>query len=86
MTYQEEYKLLADKLGEKGIDVADVKAKLKAQHIETPSWGYGNSGTRFKVFPWQGAARTVHEKLDDAAYIPRSDRRCAIGCAAHPVG
>ena len=37
--------------------------------IETPSWGYGNSGTRFKVFPWPGAARTLREKLDDAAQV-----------------
>ena len=46
-----------------------LKAKLKQQRIETPSWGYGNSGTRFKVFPAPGAARTVFEKIDDAAYI-----------------
>lgn len=37
--------------------------------IETPSWGYGNSGTRFKVFPWPGAARTLREKLEDAAQV-----------------
>lgn len=37
--------------------------------IETPSWGYGNSGTRFKVFPWPGAARNLWEKLDDAAQV-----------------
>src|SRR5256885_12221824 len=48
---------------------SDVKAKLKAQHIETPSWGYGNGGTRFKVFAWEGAARNIYEKIDDAAYI-----------------
>src|SRR5438270_5719355 len=37
--------------------------------IETPSWGYGDSGTRFKVFPWPGAARTLREKLADAAQV-----------------
>jgi L-rhamnose isomerase/sugar isomerase len=62
---------LADRLAERGIDVEAVKARLKTQHIETPSWGYGNSGTRFKVFAWPGAARNVHEKLADAAYIHR---------------
>lgn len=46
-----------------------VKGALKAQRIETPSWGYGDSGTRFRVFPAPGAARNVFEKLDDAAYI-----------------
>ena len=65
------YASLAATLTRSGIDVAAVKEKLKAQAIETPSWGYGNSGTRFKVFPWPGAARNVHEKLDDAAYVHR---------------
>ncbi len=43
----------------------------KIQHftIETPSWGYGDSGTRFKVFHWPGAARTLREKLADAAQV-----------------
>ena len=62
---------LAAALARNGIDVAAVKEKLKAQAIETPSWGYGNSGTRFKVFPWPGAARNIYEKLDDAAYLHR---------------
>jgi L-rhamnose isomerase/sugar isomerase len=64
-----EYNLLAERLTKQGINVEDVKAKLKRQHIETPSWGYGNSGTRFKVFNWHGAARNIHEKLADAGYI-----------------
>jgi L-rhamnose isomerase/sugar isomerase len=63
------YEHLAESLARKGIDVEAVKERLKAQHIETPSWGYGNSGTRFKTFAWPGAASTVHEKLADAAYI-----------------
>jgi L-rhamnose isomerase/sugar isomerase len=65
----ESYKILAEQLGEQGIDLEAVKARLKKQHIETPSWGYGNSGTRFKTFPWPGAARNVHEKIADAAYV-----------------
>jgi L-rhamnose isomerase/sugar isomerase len=67
--YLKAYPALADQLAERGIDVEAVKAKLHNQAIETPSWGYGNSGTRFKVFPWPGAARNVYEKLADAAYI-----------------
>ncbi|MFC7307880.1 L-rhamnose isomerase [Streptomyces monticola] len=50
-------------------DIAAVKAALTAQRIETPSWGYGNSGTRFKVFAQAGVPRTVREKLDDAAAV-----------------
>ncbi|GAA1953883.1 L-rhamnose isomerase [Amycolatopsis minnesotensis] len=46
-----------------------VKARLATQAIETPSWAYGNSGTRFKVFAQQGVPRTVEEKIDDAAQV-----------------
>ncbi len=46
-----------------------VKAALKAQHIETPSWAYGNSGTRFKVFAQEGIPRNAYEKVDDAALV-----------------
>ncbi|MGW4910604.1 L-rhamnose isomerase [Streptomyces sp. NPDC004270] len=50
-------------------DLAAVKAALKTQAVETPSWAYGNSGTRFKVFAQQGVPRSVKEKLDDAAQV-----------------
>jgi L-rhamnose isomerase/sugar isomerase len=62
---------LADSLAGRGVDVEQVVAALKAQKIETPSWGYANSGTRFRAFPWPGAARTTPEKLDDAATVHR---------------
>ncbi|MFF1732995.1 L-rhamnose isomerase [Streptomyces sp. NPDC058247] len=48
---------------------AAAKAVLKRQSIETPSWAYGNSGTRFKVFAQAGVPRTPREKLDDAAQV-----------------
>ena len=48
---------------------ATAKAVLKRQAIETPSWAYGNSGTRFKVFAQAGVPRTPQEKLDDAAKV-----------------
>ncbi|MGW7518647.1 L-rhamnose isomerase [Streptomyces sp. NPDC054796] len=50
-------------------DPSAVKAALKSQRIETPSWAYGNSGTRFKVFAQPGVPRTPEEKLDDAARV-----------------
>src|SRR5919198_2469642 len=53
-----------------------VLAKLAALRIETPSWGYGNSGTRFHVYPWPGAARTVWERIDDAALVHRLTGCC----------
>lgn len=69
MDYLSAFPALADQLAKRGVDVRAVLDKLKRQRIETPSWGYGNSGTRFKVFPYPGAARDIHEKLADAAYV-----------------
>ncbi len=63
------YSVLAEELTARGIGVDTIKASLKTQHVETPSWGYANSGTRFKTFAWPGAARTTREKLDDAATV-----------------
>jgi L-rhamnose isomerase/sugar isomerase len=63
------YELLTESLIAQGIDVEGVKAALKQQRIETPSWGYANSGTRFKAFAWPGAATTTRQKLDDAAMV-----------------
>jgi L-rhamnose isomerase / sugar isomerase len=48
---------------------ADVLGALREQRIETPSWAYGNSGTRFKVFAQKGVPRTPQEKIDDAAQV-----------------
>jgi L-rhamnose isomerase/sugar isomerase len=47
----------------------EILVALRRLEIETPSWGYGNSGTRFHVYPWPGAARTVWERISDAALV-----------------
>lgn len=39
--------------------------------IEVPSWAYGNSGTRFKVFGQPGVPRDPYEKIADAAQVNR---------------
>jgi L-rhamnose isomerase / sugar isomerase len=44
---------------------------LAALEIETPSWGYGDSGTRFAVFQHPGRPRDVFEKIDDAGEVHR---------------
>jgi L-rhamnose isomerase/sugar isomerase len=44
---------------------------LRTQRIELPSWAFGNSGTRFKVFPQQGVPRDPFEKIADAAQVHR---------------
>jgi len=50
---------------------SDIAERLAQQAIELPSWAFGNSGTRFKVFGTQGTPRTVEEKLADAATVHR---------------
>jgi len=50
---------------------ADITERLGALAIEVPSWAYGNSGTRFKVFGTAGTPRTVQEKIADAAAVHR---------------
>lgn len=47
----------------------EAKAILKRLAIETPSWAYGNSGTRFKVFGQPGVPRDPFEKIADAAQV-----------------
>jgi len=50
-------------------DLTAVKTALRAQRIEVPSWAFGNTGTRFKVFAQPGVPRTPREKIDDAAQV-----------------
>jgi L-rhamnose isomerase / sugar isomerase len=48
-----------------------VSRRLEDLAVEVPSWAYGNSGTRFRVFGSPGTPRTVEEKLADAATVHR---------------
>jgi L-rhamnose isomerase/sugar isomerase len=48
-----------------------VRATLSTFGVETASWSYGNTGTRFKVFPQPGAPRNAYEKVADAAEVHR---------------
>ena len=50
---------------------AQVLAQLETQKIELPSWAFGNSGTRFRVFTTPGTPRTIQEKIADAAQVNR---------------
>ncbi len=47
----------------------DIQAELAKQAIELPSWAFGNSGTRFKVFGTPGTPRDPYEKIADAAQV-----------------
>jgi L-rhamnose isomerase/sugar isomerase len=48
---------------------ADISDRLAEQAIELPSWAFGNSGTRFKVFAQPGVPRDPFEKVSDAAQV-----------------
>jgi len=50
-------------------DFASIAPRLAEQTIELPSWAFGNSGTRFKVFGTPGTPRTPQEKIADAAQV-----------------
>ncbi|GAA1935826.1 L-rhamnose isomerase [Nocardioides hwasunensis] len=50
---------------------SDISDRLGDLAIEVPSWAYGNSGTRFKVFGSPGTPRSVEEKIADAATVHR---------------
>jgi L-rhamnose isomerase / sugar isomerase len=63
------YDALVENLSGTGIDVASVEERLRSQKIETPSWGYGDTGTRFAVFPQRGVPRDPFEKMADAAQV-----------------
>jgi L-rhamnose isomerase / sugar isomerase len=51
------------------VDREAVKTVLRRQRIELPSWAFGNSGTRFKVFGQRGVPRDPFEKIADAAQV-----------------
>jgi len=48
-----------------------VLEPLRQQTVELPSWAFGNSGTRFKVFAQAGVPRDPYEKIADAAQVHR---------------
>ncbi|MFD1888133.1 L-rhamnose isomerase [Paenibacillus wenxiniae] len=70
------YALFEEQQQARGMDLNKIKSRLKALQIETPSWGYGDSGTRFKVFQKEGVPRDPFEKLEDAAQVHRLTGLC----------
>ena len=47
----------------------DILTQLEGQGIELPSWAFGNSGTRFRVWTTEGTPRDPREKIADAAQV-----------------
>jgi len=68
-TDERSYDALVESLSDNAVDVAGVEERLRSQRIETPSWGYGDTGTRFAVFPQKGVPRDPFEKMSDAAQV-----------------
>jgi L-rhamnose isomerase/sugar isomerase len=65
------YEAFRASLEDRGVDVDQLEQALASFAVETPSWGYGDAGTRFGVFPQPGRPRDVFERIDDAAEVHR---------------
>ena len=48
-----------------------VVSALNAFHIELPSWGFANTGTRFGKFLQAAAATSIEDKFSDAGQVHR---------------
>lgn len=70
------YALFEETQRNRGIDVERVKQQIKSLKIETPSWGYADQGTRFKVFKQSNVPRNAFEKFEDAAQVQRFTGAC----------
>ena len=77
-----EYDQLAQRLTDTGRDTDAISRAVSAFDVETPSWGYGDSGTRFATFSQPGQPRDIFERLQDAAEVHRLTR-AASAVALH---
>jgi L-rhamnose isomerase/sugar isomerase len=69
---------------DQGVDIDKIKDCIKSFNIETPSWGYANTGTRFYTFKEPGAARNIYEKLADAAIVNKLTGVCSSVAMSNP--
>jgi len=67
----DDYDHLTERLTNRGTELEAVERALRDLVVETPSWGYADSGTRFGTFPQPGRPRDVFERVDDAAEVHR---------------
>jgi L-rhamnose isomerase/sugar isomerase len=58
------------------MDVSKLFSLLDDFKIETPSWGYADTGTRFGKFIQPAAAATIEEKLADAGLVNKLTGAC----------
>jgi L-rhamnose isomerase/sugar isomerase len=67
---RDSYRILGEELGEAGIDIEEVKEKVKGFEVEVPSWVFGAfGGGRFGAYMPPGPARDLKGKLRDAAMV-----------------
>ncbi|MCR8726174.1 L-rhamnose catabolism isomerase [Frigidibacter sp. ROC022] len=66
---REDYDALGAHLARRGIDIAEIEARVAAFGVAVPSWGVGTGGTRFARFPGPGEPRDIFDKLDDCGVI-----------------
>ena len=64
----------------------EARGLLETQTIELPSWAFGNSGTRFRVFTTAGVPRDPYEKIDDVAQVNAFTGITPSSLPSHPVG
>ena len=69
-----DYDALGEHLDRRGIDIAQIKAKVSNYGVAVPSWGVGTGGTRFARFPGSGEPRDIFDKLDDCGVIQKLTR------------
>lgn len=67
---------ILDMVAKRGGEPRRLIDRLKILTIETPSWGYADTGTRFGKFHQAAAARTMEEKLQDAGQVHRLTGIC----------
>lgn len=63
------YHDLSVELCDAGHDVEAIEGAIATLQVETPSWGFRDSGTRFATFPQRSRPRNVFEAIDDAAQV-----------------
>ena len=69
-----DYDALGEHLDRRGIDIAQIKAKVAKYGVAVPSWGVGTGGTRFARFPSAGEPQGIFDKLSDCGLIHQLTR------------
>lgn len=69
-----DYEFLAGQLDRRGIAIDEIRDKVAAFHVATPSWGVGTGGTRFARFSGPGEPRDIFDKIEDCAVIQQLTR------------